>query len=972
MKVFNKNMKAILLLMSMVLFTMPTFATIYEDAEDNATTGWIVSHGNSDDVTIKNVKDTQRGSRVIELTGNERNTEYRLGNQKGRGATDYWNNITDKKIQWSMKYNESFGVLVSISTEDGNRFLVYTNQSKDTKGKIRGGKVRYGLGAGSADGDWHTFIRDLEADWNAFVPDNPIVAVNGFFIRGSGRVDDISLLSEVEPPISNHVYENAEDNTTTGWTISGDATDSTIKNVFDIERGSQVIKLTGNGKETGYRIGNRAGRASYINAWHNKTDKVLRWSMKYNEPFRIYIPITTKHGNRYLTYTNQSVDTKGKIRGGKVRYGLGEDSIDGTWHTFTRDLEADWNAFMPNDPFVAVNGFFIKGSGYIDDIMSVNDSNSNLPKVDTTKPIITLLGDATITLTVGTTYTDAGATATDDVDGNITSSIHVTGLPIDISSEGNYTVTYSVSDSAGNMADVATRNVTVEAVVNPKILTKKEPLVPSNCLGHITKSGIDTNDNGVLDDNEVTSTQEHYDKGTPITREALMVKIGNGEDVTQVNTCKITNMEGLFNGSDLDSPYPEAQRETVKSFNQDISGWNTGSVTSMQTMFADTTAFNQPIGSWDVSHVTNMIEMFGSAMAFNQPLGSWDVSHVTYMDGVFAGAFVFNQDISHWNVSNITDIDSANLDIYDNFTYDGPLEDRYNPFLAQACDYSTAITRSELLDMIANREDISGVNTCAITDMSYLFSNPYPMAEHEEEHYPKGYLNLNGWDVSNVTNMEGMFQGVGCGTGCSENWGNGDIIIIDKWDVSKVENMSYMFKDINVFIDGLENWNVSNVTNMRQMFENYYKYEQHLGGSVFSFAKWDVSNVTDMHAMFSGHSPRGLENWNVSSVRDMSFMFYDARYFNDAIGNWDVSNVTNMEVMFAGEGALDREYNTDMHFNQPIGNWNVSNVTNMYGMFSYSTAFNQDISGWDVSHVTNHEGFAEETPLEDAHNPFIK
>ena len=149
------------------------------------------------------------------------------------------------------------------------------------------------------------------------------------------------------------------------WTIYGDTTNATVTNVYDSEKEREVIKLTGNGKKTSFRIGNRAGRASYVGAWHNKTEKILKWSMKYDEPFRIYIPITTKHGNHYLTYTNQSIDTKGKIRGGKVSYGLGEDSTDGTWHTFTRDLEADWNAFMPNDPFVAVNGFFISGSGRV-------------------------------------------------------------------------------------------------------------------------------------------------------------------------------------------------------------------------------------------------------------------------------------------------------------------------------------------------------------------------------------------------------------------------------------------------------------------------------------------------------------------------------------------------------------------------------------------------------------------------------
>ena len=43
--------------------------------------------------------------------------------------------------------------------------------------------------------------------------------------------------------------------------------------------------------------------------------------------------------------------------------------------------------------------------------------------IDTAVPVITLLGDATVTIEVGSTYTDAGATATDNYDGDITSSI---------------------------------------------------------------------------------------------------------------------------------------------------------------------------------------------------------------------------------------------------------------------------------------------------------------------------------------------------------------------------------------------------------------------------------------------------------------------------------------------------------------------------------------------------------------------
>ena len=53
--------------------------------------------------------------------------------------------------------------------------------------------VHHGLGASAKDGQWHTFTRDLQADLEAAQPGNTILEVNGFFIRGSGRVDDISM-----------------------------------------------------------------------------------------------------------------------------------------------------------------------------------------------------------------------------------------------------------------------------------------------------------------------------------------------------------------------------------------------------------------------------------------------------------------------------------------------------------------------------------------------------------------------------------------------------------------------------------------------------------------------------------------------------------------------------------------------------------------------------------------------------------
>ncbi|WP_452598301.1 reprolysin-like metallopeptidase, partial [Pontimicrobium sp. MEBiC01747] len=81
---------------------------------------------------------------------------------------------------------------------------------------------------------------------------------------------------------------------------------------------------------------------------------------------------------------------------------------------------------------------------------------------DTTAPVITLLGTATVNINVGDVYTDAGATATDNIDGDITANI-VTSGSVNTASEGTYTITYNVSDAAGNAAIEVVRTVVVNA-----------------------------------------------------------------------------------------------------------------------------------------------------------------------------------------------------------------------------------------------------------------------------------------------------------------------------------------------------------------------------------------------------------------------------------------------------------------------------------------------------------------------------
>ena len=85
---------------------------------------------------------------------------------------------------------------------------------------------------------------------------------------------------------------------------------------------------------------------------------------------------------------------------------------------------------------------------------------------DAVAPEISLLGEADMSVIRGTSFTDPGARASDDRDGNLNSRITRTGS-VNINTAGNYILTYSVSDNAGNQASVNRRvRVVVPANIN--------------------------------------------------------------------------------------------------------------------------------------------------------------------------------------------------------------------------------------------------------------------------------------------------------------------------------------------------------------------------------------------------------------------------------------------------------------------------------------------------------------------------
>ena len=131
---------------------------------------------------------------------------------------------------------------------------------------------------------------------------------------------------------------------------------------------------------------------------------------------------------------------------------------------------------------------------------SVSDANGNAAEpvtrmvsvVDTTKPVITMLGNATETVEAKDTYTDVGASASDTLDGNLTDSVTSVST-VKTDAVGSYSVTYSVSDANGNAAEV-TRTVSVVDTTKPVITLLGNVTETLEAKGTYTDEGASASD----------------------------------------------------------------------------------------------------------------------------------------------------------------------------------------------------------------------------------------------------------------------------------------------------------------------------------------------------------------------------------------------------------------------------------------------------------------------------------------------
>ncbi|WP_428737715.1 RHS repeat-associated core domain-containing protein [Sulfurimonas sp.] len=154
---------------------------------------------------------------------------------------------------------------------------------------------------------------------------------------------------------------------------------------------------------------------------------------------------------------------------------------------------------------------------------------------DTTPPTITLNGSDTITLNRKQSYIEYGATATDDVDGNL--SVSITNN-VDTNTTGTYQVIYSAKDSAGNEA-TATRSVEVLPLLNSLTLSSEVTTLHIGDTSTLSVSG--TYEDGFTKDLTQTVNYNVADTTIGIMNENIFEALNVGTTTLSVNYAGVSS-----------------------------------------------------------------------------------------------------------------------------------------------------------------------------------------------------------------------------------------------------------------------------------------------------------------------------------------------------------------------------------------------------------------------------------------------
>jgi surface protein len=121
-----------------------------------------------------------------------------------------------------------------------------------------------------------------------------------------------------------------------------------------------------------------------------------------------------------------------------------------------------------------------------------------------------------------------------------------------------------------------------------------------------------------------TTTEELYNAVDEYLLSGAAVNPEYGHPIGVWNVSLLTNLSHVF----------DAFRRNPRAyyFNENLTGWDTSRVVTMEDLFLDARSFDGDVSTWNTGRVTSMRETFGRATSFRGDVSRWDVSRVTTME----------------------------------------------------------------------------------------------------------------------------------------------------------------------------------------------------------------------------------------------------------------------------------------------------------------------------------------------------
>lgn len=306
-----------------------------------------------------------------------------------------------------------------------------------------------------------------------------------------------------------------------------------------------------------------------------------------------------------------------------------------------------------------------------------------------------------------------------------------------------------------------------------------------------------------------------------------------------------------------------------------VSAYNTSGISDMSFLFANTRVFNHDISAWDISSVTSMHSMFRNS-SFNHDVCPWGLQNrpgITVTDMFAGGALEAFASTGGCPVCDIV------------MPWGSPCLQTH---VGDCTESLRCLVRGCCVDGVwVCGADISRWDVSSVPGANGLFS-----AAGGFECAGVFDANLSGWDVSHMTEMDRMFEG--------NLVFNGDI---STWDVGALRSARRMFMGALSFAGDLSGWRAPLLESTHRMF----MYATAFNGDI---SLWATHNINDMSLMFFGASSFSgdLSRWDTSRLTSMAYMFFNASSFGGSLCDWGLApGSLNITQAFSGTQLSERD-----------------------------------------------------------------